>query len=208
MKLEVCLLYFGYILVPVHSTCNLDGKVIKAITVEEAPHVMVNQSCLKSLEKEIKNHPCKATECVHGLIKDILKEVSNTCNFTLELYLRKGAFGNVKLINDTLITTGNFQGFETPYQEGDYDLIANPVVMKDLRLRIVDYTVPYMDTKMVIVIKNDLRQENHWLMYLSIMSPEVWFLMIITLIFPCLILSLEELLNADTEWRSHFQVRL
>ena len=204
MKPQVCLLYFGYILVTVHSICNLNGRVIKAITVEEAPHVMVDQSCLKSLEEETKRLPIKATDCVHGLIKDILKEVSNTCNFTLELYLRKGAFGNVKLINDTLVTTGNFQGFETPYQEGDYDLIANPVVMKDLRLRIVDYTVPYMDTKMVIVIKNDLRQENHWLMYMSIMSPEVWFLMIITLIFPCLILSLEELLiqNGEVTFKS------
>ena len=114
-------------------------------------------------------------------------------NFDEKLFLIQ--FGNVKLINDTLVTTGNFQGFETPYQEGDYDLIANPVVMKDLRLRIVDYTVPYMDAAMVIVIKNDLRQENNWLMYLSIMSPEVWFLMIITLIFPCLILSLEEMIG-------------
>ena len=43
------------------------------------------------------------------------KKVSNTCNFTFELYLRKGAFGNVKLVNDTLVTTGNFQGFETPF---------------------------------------------------------------------------------------------
>ena len=189
------LLYLS--IVPVHSICNLNGQVIKAITVEEAPHVMVNQSCLKSFRNT--QSPMKATDCVFGLIKDILKEVSDTCNFTLELYLRKGAFGNVKLINGSLVTTGNFQGFETPYQEGDYDLIANPVVMKDLRLRIVDYTVPYMETRFVIVIRNDLEQENHWLMYISIMSPEVWFLMIITLTFPCLILSLEEILLQDKE---------
>ena len=185
------LLYFVFItfkIKAIFGKCDLNGKIIKGVTIEEPPHTMIDEKCMaQNIDK---------TSCVSGMVMDIITEVAQSCNFKLQLHVtsKDSIFGDVEEINGSLITSGLFNGFETPYQEGDFDFIANPVVMKSIRTKIVDYTVPYQETRFVIVIKNDLNHQNHWFMYTSIMSKEVWFLMFLTLFIPSILLSIEEIL--------------
>ena len=175
--------------------CDLKGQIVRGVTTEEPPHTMIDWTCIAQ--------NTDANSCVSGMVMDIITEVAESCNFKLQLHVKeKGSkFGDVEEANGTLITSGLFKGFETPYQDRDFDFISNPVVMKAIRAKVVDFTAPYHETRYITVIRNDLSHENHWFMYLSIMSKEVWILMFLTLFIPSVILSLEEVLLQKRNFR-------
>ena len=91
--------------------CNLHGKHIKALTIEEIPYMHFTSENYKNIDHlyHSSSETYDVTNFTSGFLKDFIKIMSFACNFTYEIHVRKdGKQGGVTESNGTLIATGVF----------------------------------------------------------------------------------------------------
>ena len=91
--------------------CNLHGKLIKALTIEEIPYMHFTSENYKNIDHlyHSSSETYDVTNFTSGFLNDFIKIMSFACNFTYEIHVRKdGKQGGVTESNGTLIATGVF----------------------------------------------------------------------------------------------------
>ena len=71
------------------KTCDFNGKTLNAITVEEKPYIIFNQSCMVNLNSTSEGF-IKVTSCIDGWIMDTANILAQKCNFTLDIFTKEG----------------------------------------------------------------------------------------------------------------------
>ena len=76
--------------------CDLKNRVVTAITFEEVPHVVYNQSCIDRLPVSNSSY-FELTHCITGWLVDIFHVLEKHCNFELRVKALKRniPFGDV-----------------------------------------------------------------------------------------------------------------
>ena len=171
------------------KACDFNGKTLNAITVEEKPYIIFNQSCMVNLNSTSEGF-IKVTSCIDGWIMDTAIILAKKCNFTLDIFTKEGMiFGDaIEIENGSKILTGQFKEIER------FDMILHAVFITLPRLDIVRFLYPLGHDRMAIFIQNNVGQQNNWSMYTRIFSFEVWMTLLATLLFPTILISLKDIL--------------
>ena len=151
--------------------CNLNNQVVEAITIEDQPHVLYNHSCIDRLQPNANSSFIELTGCIYGWMVDFFQVLEKHCNFQLRVYASTQdiTFGDViKSKEGGYHLTGVFAEIL------NFDVILGATLMTDERGQIVKFLYPLLETRTVIFIHNDLRDQNHWFMYFEVFTVEIW----------------------------------
>ena len=71
--------------------CNLHGKLIKALTIEEIPYMDFTSENYKNIDHlyHSSSETYDVTNFTSGFLNDFIKIMSFACNFTYEIHVRK-----------------------------------------------------------------------------------------------------------------------
>ena len=67
-----------------YSNCDFEGQIIKGVTYEQHPFVILNHDCINNFH--VKHHR-NIYSCISGIITDVMNVLAQKCNFTLEVEL-------------------------------------------------------------------------------------------------------------------------
>ena len=171
-------------------TCDMNKKVLRAITIEEGPHVIYNNSCIDRLPESNSSY-IEITDCIYGWMVDFFLVLEKHCNFILKVFQSKMdmPYGDVvKMQEGGYNLSGMFAEVD------NFDMILGATLITLERAEVVNYLYPLVDTRMVIFINNDLDHQNQWLMYCEIFTMEVWLTILAIATLPTIISALHDVL--------------
>ena len=151
--------------------CDMKNQVVEAITIEDQPHVLYNYSCIGKLNPNANSSFIELTGCIYGWMVDFFHVLENHCHFQLRVYASTQdiTFGDVvKNQKGGYHLTGVFAEIL------NFDVILGATLMTEERAQIVKFLYPLLETRTVIFIQNDLRNQNHWFMYFEVFTVEIW----------------------------------
>ena len=70
------------------SNCDMKKRVLRAITLEEGPHVIYNTSCIGNLPQSNSTY-IEITNCIYGWMVDFFLVLEKHCNFKLQVFESK-----------------------------------------------------------------------------------------------------------------------
>ena len=178
---------------PNGSNCDMKKKVLRAITLEEGPHVIYNTSCIGKLPQSNSTY-IEITNCIYGWMVDFFLVLEKHCNFKLQVFESKRdiPYGDVvKIQEEGYNLSGMFA------EIANFDMILGATLITLERAEVVNYLYPLVETRMVIFIKNDLDHQNQWLMYCEIFTLEVWVTILAIATLPTIISALHDVFVFD-----------
>ena len=174
------------------NDCNMNGTVIRAISVMEGPHVMYDEPCIKGSKLAYDTY-LDITNCAKGWMVDFMFIITEKCNSTIQILKPRDHenLGDVVFSkNGSLLRMGLYKEID------NFDMILSGSIITEARARAVKYLYPVTSTKMGFFIKNDHKTlENDWLMYLNIFTPSVWILILSTATLPSILISTTQFLK-------------
>ena len=175
------------------SNCDMKKRVLRAITLEEGPHVIYNTSCIGNLPQSNSTY-IEITNCIYGWMVDFFLVLEKHCNFKLQVFESKRdiPYGDVvKIQEEGYNLSGMFA------EIANFDMILGATLITLERAEVVNYLYPLVETRMVIFIKNDLDHQNQWLMYCEIFTLEVWVTILAIATLPTFLSALHDVFVFD-----------
>ncbi|KAK2706767.1 hypothetical protein QYM36_014718, partial [Artemia franciscana] len=176
--------YSGLITVPakytrVHTLEGVEaGRTYIVLTILEEPYTMYR----KAEPGEI----LVGNNRFEGYCKDLADLIANKTGIKYELRLVKD--GKYGVENPDV--PGGFDGVIGELVRKEADIGIAGVTITSSRERVVDFTTPFMELRISIMIKNPVKQKPGFFSFLSPLAEEVWAAVGIVIVFVSLILYL------------------
>ena len=163
----------------------LELKIAKNIPLRisvlpQEPYVTINKNSVKNNSDETcaLGWPCVGLDgthsCCTGYCIDLLKLLMREVGFSATIQVVKD--GKYGALNHT---TGKWSGLIGEVVRGEADIALSDLIINEQRSNAVDFTHPYMDTGMGVLVKVARRGKNNWTGFMDPFSGTLWIALII-----------------------------
>ena len=149
------------------SKTQIKNSVIRVVTIVTEPFTMFKQG----VSTENRN----GTENFEGFCIDMLIEIAKETNMTFELHLvHDGKYGEE-------LRNGSWNGMIGELMRGQADIAIAPLTISSERQRVVDFTKPYMDVGVSIMMRIQEKEKNMF-SFLIPLQTDIWMCIILSYI--------------------------
>ena len=139
-------------------------SVVRVVTIVTEPFTMW---------KKGKENAQTGVENFEGFCIDMLKEIAAEINMTFELHLVKdGKYGEE-------LKNGSWNGMIGELMRGQADIAVAPLTISSERQRVVDFTKPYMDVGVSIMMKFQEKEKNIF-SFMVPLQTDIWMCIILS----------------------------
>ncbi|XP_063679360.1 glutamate receptor ionotropic, kainate 2-like [Bolinopsis microptera] len=143
---------------PKDMSLNLNGSHFRMGVMMETPFVIKDDA------------NCTGTSCYRGYCVDLVARLSRDLHFTYELMESDdgnwGGYYN---------KTDSWDGLVKMLIDKKIEVAAVHLSINSLRERYIDFTVPFMDAGLMVVVKGETHSNSNKYFFLSPFSAEVWY---------------------------------
>ena len=127
------------------------------------------------IKKDRRGDVTEGIENFEGFCIDMLNEIARETNMTFEVHLvHDGLYGEEE-------TNGSWNGMIGELMRGQADVAVAPLTISSERQRVVDFTKPYMDVGVSIMMKIQDKEENMF-SFLIPLQTDIWMCIILSYI--------------------------
>ncbi|XP_028404580.1 glutamate receptor ionotropic, NMDA 1-like [Dendronephthya gigantea] len=164
------------------------------ITVQlQEPYVMIQENSAHNSSDDTcaLGLPCVGSDgkksCCFGYCIDLLKLLMRDIGFSVRIHIVKdrkyGALDE---------TTGQWSGLIGEVSRGEADMAVSDLTINEQRSKVVDFTHPYMDAGMAVMVKVSRREKNNWTGFMDPFAASLWIAIIVCINTTLLIMWLLE----------------
>ncbi|XP_028404593.1 glutamate receptor ionotropic, NMDA 1-like isoform X1 [Dendronephthya gigantea] len=125
--------------------------------------------------------------CCSGYCIDLLKLLMRDIGFSVRIHIVKdGKYGGLDQ------TTGQWSGLIGEVSRGEADMAVSDLTITEQRSKVVDFTHPYMDAGMAVMVKVSRRERNDWTDFMDPFAASLWIAIIVCINITLLIMWLLE----------------
>jgi hypothetical protein len=184
---------------PVEKTLDvLELKLAKNIPLRisvylQEPYVIMNKNPAQNDSDETfaLGWPCVGLDgtysCCTGYCIDLLKLLMRDVGFSVRIEVVKD--GKYGALNHT---TGQWSGLIGEVVRGEADIAVSDLTINEQRSKVVDFTHPYMDAGMAVLVKVARRGKSNWTGFMDPFDVKLWIALIVCINTALLIMWLLE----------------
>ncbi|XP_063720301.1 glutamate receptor 4-like [Symsagittifera roscoffensis] len=132
-------------------------KPVEVVTIEAPPFTMLKEG----------HSPDEGIEAFEGFCVDLLREIAAQTNMSYKIHLvRDGKYG-------ASMANGSWNGMVGELIDGTADIALAPLTITSERQRVVDFTKPYMDVGVSIMMKRSTATTSSF-SFLRPLQTEIW----------------------------------
>jgi hypothetical protein len=184
---------------PVEKTLDvLELKIAKNIPLKvsvflQEPYVIMNKNPAQNDSDETcaLGWPCVGLDgtysCCTGYCIDLLKLLMRDVGFSVIIEVVKdGKYGGLNR------TTGQWSGQIGEVARGEADIAMSDLTINEQRSKVVDFTHPYMEAGIGVLVKAARRDKNNWTGFMDPFDGKLWIALIVCINTALLIMWLLE----------------
>ncbi|EDO30203.1 predicted protein, partial [Nematostella vectensis] len=150
----------GRVYVPTDSTHILENRTLKVVTIAEAPFIFAQTQTNGQGETRV---------IIEGYCIELLRKLSEMLRFKFEVYLvPDNNFGAQDPV------TKEWNGVVREVLNGRADLAVTSLTISPERQKVIDFTQPYMDLGLTVLIKPDPTEEKNPFAILRPFRYDLW----------------------------------
>ena len=163
-----------------------------SVSLQE-PYIILNENSAQNHAHEscALGWPCvgldEAHSCCTGYCIDLLKLLMRDIGFSVRIHLVKD--GKYGALNHT---TNMWSGLIGEVVRGEADIAISDLTINEQRSKVVDFTHPYMDVGMGVLVKVARRGKDNWTGFMDPFAPNLWIALIVCINTALLIMWLLE----------------
>ena len=125
--------------------------------------------------------------CCSGYCIDLLKLLMRDVGFSVRIqFVKDSKYGALNK------TTGRWSGLVGEVSRGEADMAVSDLTINEQRSKVVDFTHPYMDAGMAVMVKVSRRDKNNWTGFMDPFAASLWIAIIVCINTTLLIMWLME----------------
>ncbi|XP_028404763.1 glutamate receptor ionotropic, NMDA 1-like [Dendronephthya gigantea] len=170
-----------------------ENQPLKISVHLQEPYVVINENAAHNSSDDTcaLGLPCVGSDgeesCCSGYCIDLLKLLMRDIGFSVRIYIVKdGKYGDLDQ------TTGQWSGLIGEVSRGEADMAVSDLTISEQRSKVVDFTHPYMDASMAIMVKVSRRERNNWTDFMDPFAASLWIAIIVCINTTLLIMWLLE----------------
>ena len=133
--------------------------------------------------------------CCTGYCIDLLKFLVRDIRFSVIIQVVKD--GKYGALNHT---TGQWSGLIGEVARGEADIAIADLTINEQRSKVVDFTHPYMDAGMGVLVKVSRRDKDNWTGFMDPFAANLWIALVVSVNIALLIMWLLERYSPYGQW--------
>ena len=175
---------------------------LKVAVIIQEPYAQINQNYAENSSHETcaLGWPCVGLDgtysCCTGYCIDLLKLLMREVGFSVSIQVVKD--GKYGALNHT---TGQWTGLIGEVVRGDADIAIADLTINEQRSKVVDFTHPFMDAGMGVLVKVARRDKNNWTGFMDPFAATLWIAIVICINTVLIFMWLLEKYSPYGQWK-------